>query len=201
MIHQEGCCAWRETSWHKAHSVVFLSDRALRGVLMRSALPVRWTSFRFANARSHFSCTTRISPHYSTSVRRILSPRTANGRLWSNFLGSCKKSSSVAKDETSTFLILNPCFKVAMTQIAEQSPNKLVLRQNYVSFGRVFREILVTGIGVGFLVWSGPAKLNCQRIEPTQVMCQLSKPGWLGLGVWRSIQNFLQSRCNSTHHK
>ncbi|MBD2539367.1 hypothetical protein [Coleofasciculus sp. FACHB-SPT36] len=73
-----------------------------------------------------------------------------------------------------------------MTQIAEQSPNKLVLRQNYVSFGRVFREILVTGIGVGFLLWTGPAKLNCQRIELTQVTCQLSKPGWLGLGVWQN---------------
>jgi hypothetical protein len=76
--------------------------------------------------------------------------------------------------------------KVARRQIAEQSPNKLVLRQNHLSFGRVFREILVTGIGVGFLLWSGPAKLNCQRIEPTQVTCQLSKPGWLGLGVWQN---------------
>jgi hypothetical protein len=73
-----------------------------------------------------------------------------------------------------------------MTSIAEEPLNKLVLRQNHLSLSRLLREIFLLGIGVGILVWSSPAKLNCQRIEPMQVTCQLSKPGWLGLGIWRN---------------
>jgi len=72
-----------------------------------------------------------------------------------------------------------------MIKIIEQSSQRLLLRQNRLSFGRLFREILLAGIGLNLLLWSGPAKLDCQRVESRQITCQLSKPGWLGLGLWR----------------
>lgn len=73
-----------------------------------------------------------------------------------------------------------------MTQIVEHSPNQLLLCQSQLSFSRLFRDFFLLGIGVGVLLWSGPARLNCQRVEQARVTCVLSKPGWLGLGIWRN---------------
>ena len=87
-----------------------------------------------------------------------------------------------------------------MIDIAEQSPHRLILRQNHWSWMRLFRSVFWTGIGVGLLLGSGPAKLDCQRIEPTQVTCKLSKPGWLGLGLWRTrtLDNLQGIKLNSS---
>jgi hypothetical protein len=71
-----------------------------------------------------------------------------------------------------------------MLQITRQSPEQLIVRQNRLSVGRLSRELFITGLGLVFLTVSGPAKLECQRVEAAQVRCQLSYPGWLGMGVW-----------------
>lgn len=78
-----------------------------------------------------------------------------------------------------------------MLQITRQSPEQLIVRQNRLSAGRLFRECCIIGLGAALLLVSGPAKLDCQRSEPGQITCQLSYPGWLGIGVWtaRSIAN------------
>jgi hypothetical protein len=73
-----------------------------------------------------------------------------------------------------------------MIKIVEQSAHQLVLYQNRVSRRRLWGELLLTGVGIGFLTWLGPARLDCQRLEPHQISCQLSKPGWSGLGIWRN---------------
>jgi hypothetical protein len=85
---------------------------------------------------------------------------------------------------------------VVMMHINEQTSNKLTLRHSQLSFRRLFIETLLTGIGIGLLLWSGPTKLNCQRVEPKQIVCQLSTPGWLGLGIWwdKSIRNLQDVR-------
>lgn len=87
-----------------------------------------------------------------------------------------------------------------MIDIAEQSPHQLILRQNRWSWARLLRSVFWTGIGVGLLLAFGPAKVSCQRLEPTQVTCQLSKPGWLGLGLWRTrtIANLQGVELNSS---
>jgi hypothetical protein len=73
-----------------------------------------------------------------------------------------------------------------MMKIVEQSARQLTLCQNRLSQRRLWGELVLTGVGLGFLLWLGPAHLKCQRIVSQQVTCQLSKPGWLGWGRWRN---------------
>src|SRR5579883_9302 len=69
--------------------------------------------------------------------------------------------------------------------IVERTANQLVIHHSQFSFKRLLWQVVVIALGVGLLLWSGPAKLDCQRSQPNQVTCQLSKPGWLGLARWR----------------
>ncbi len=71
-----------------------------------------------------------------------------------------------------------------MMKIVEQSAHQLTLYQNRLSQRRLLGELILTGVGLGFLLWLGPAHLKCQRMVPQKVTCQLSKPGWLGWGQW-----------------
>lgn len=78
-----------------------------------------------------------------------------------------------------------------MAKIIKQTADQLVLRQSGLPWGRLLKQVCVTGIGTAILLATGPARVDCQRIEPTQASCQFSQPGWLGLGWWRtqSIRN------------
>lgn len=71
-------------------------------------------------------------------------------------------------------------------EIIEQTLSKLSIRKSSWSLSRLLWVMLWTGVGLAFLFWSGPAKLDCQRGESRQITCRLSKPGWLGLGAWQN---------------
>jgi hypothetical protein len=73
-----------------------------------------------------------------------------------------------------------------MLKIVEHSAATLTLRQNRLSFRRLLGELMLTGVGLGFLLWFGPAKLQCQRLASNQIYCLSTKPGWLGWGNWRN---------------
>lgn len=66
----------------------------------------------------------------------------------------------------------------------KQSPEHLIVRRNRLTASRLLRDFLVVGLGLGFLLLTGPAKLDCQRLDAGQVTCQLTKPGWVGLRRW-----------------
>ncbi|MBW4470784.1 MAG: hypothetical protein KME45_10330 [Stenomitos rutilans HA7619-LM2] len=70
--------------------------------------------------------------------------------------------------------------------IAEQTPQPLILHRRSFSFRSLASAVFNTLLGAGLLLWSGPAKLDCQKIELTQVTCQFNTPGWLGLAMWRN---------------